>query len=418
MSSTEWPGAPVRSNSALSAPGRHAVEHPAGAEPGELPRSEVTASLTSLGAQVALRSYTQRRRRSRRRRIALLVGLPLTLVLLLAGTGAAVLLHLQSVLDSRIERFGDPFASVPADQRPATDPATVPGTGTAGTAAAATPAKAMNLLVLGSDSRISAGDPKQWVAGAQRTDAIMLVHVPADRGHVYVTSIPRDSWVDIPGHGKAKINAAFSWGGPALTIRTVEKLTGVRIDHMVITDFTGFARITDLLGGVDISVAQTTTGNTHGQGPNFTAGTHHMDGKTALGYVRERYVLQNGDFDRVKRQQNWIRSVMHTAVAQGVPSDPRRIYDLIDAMVSSLSTDNSFSITAMRDLALSLRHTTTGTARFLTVPVTGTGTSADGQSIVLLDRAKDAELFAAAKHDAMEAFLASSHYPTLGSAVR
>src|SRR5699024_10937807 len=94
----------------------------------------------------------------------------------------------------------------------------------------------VNVLVLGTDCRISAGDPSQWQAGAQRTDAMMLVQLSADREAVTVMSIPRDSWVEISGHGYNKVNAAFSFGGPALTVATVENLTGVLIDHFAVAD--------------------------------------------------------------------------------------------------------------------------------------------------------------------------------------
>jgi len=311
--------------------------------------------------------------------------------------------RVQSTLDAKIDRFPDPSGQIPAAGRPAPEPASGP-------------TAAMNLLVFGSDSRISAGDPSQWESGAQRTDAIMLVHIPADRSGAYVVSIPRDSWVDIPGHGHAKINAAFSWGGPALAIRTVEQLTGVRIDHMVVTDFTGFARITDLLGGVKITVPKATgMGNSSAR---ITAGAHLMDGPTALAYVRERYTLPNGDFDRVKRQQNWLRAIARTAAASPVATDPERLYQLLDATAGSLATDSGFTVGAMRDLALSLRSAGPGGLHFLTTPVQGTGWSPDHQqSIVVLDPAKDAGLWTAIRKDSVARWLAQASYPTLSSVV-
>jgi LCP family protein required for cell wall assembly len=337
----------------------------------------------------------------RNHRLMLFIGIPLSLLLVVAAGGAIAVWKLQSNLDHKISRFGDPFAQLPATTRPPK---------------AAGPASAMNLLVFGSDSRISAGNPAQWAAGAQRTDAIMLVHVPADRSGAYVISILRDSWVQIPGHGFAKINAAFSWGGPALAIQTVEQLTGIHIDHMMVTDFTGFARITDLLGGVQITVPKDTNmGNSKAR---MTAGTYTMDGTTALGYVRERYTLPNGDFDRVKRQQNWIRAIMHKAASAGVATNPQRLYDLLGTTASSLATDDSFSIGQLRDLALSLRGAGPGGLRFLTVPTTGTGWSPDHkQSIVLLDTTKAAGLWSAVAHDTVNTWLADAAYPTLRSTV-
>jgi LCP family protein required for cell wall assembly len=339
----------------------------------------------------------------RSRRLTLLVGIPLAILLVLVGGVGIAAWRIQTTLDHKISRFGDPFASIPSAGRP--------------TKAASTgPTEAMNLLVFGSDSRISAGDPSQWETGAQRTDAIMLVHIPADRSGAYVVSIPRDSWVPIPGHGVAKINAAFSWGGPALAIQTVESLTGVTIDHMVVTDFTGFARLTDLLGGVKITVPKATgMGNGHG---TIAAGTYTMDGTTALAYVRERYTLPHGDFDRVKRQQNWIRAIMKGAASSGVLRDPQRVYDLLDATASSISTDSTFSIGEMRDLILSLRDAGPGGTRFLTVPTKGTGWSPDHeQSIVVLDQAKADGLWQAMADDKVATWLAESAYPTLGTRV-
>ena len=135
----------------------------------------------------------------------------------------------------------------------------------------------------------------------------MVVHVQADRKAAYVVSIPRDSWVTIPGHGKAKINAAFSWGGPSLMVRTVESVTGVPIDHVVVADFTGFKTAhRPARRRRHQAIPQATSDERH----TWTAGVHHMDGEEALDYVRQRHNLPNGDFDRVRRQQNWIRAVL------------------------------------------------------------------------------------------------------------
>ncbi|WP_291796585.1 LCP family protein, partial [Cellulomonas sp.] len=205
----------------------------------------------------------------------LLVALSIIGVLI-AGAAIGVQVF-QSRLNANIERIGDPFAALPT--RPAA-PAAPTGAATAGAPAAAGPA--VNILLLGSDSRISAGDPNQWTYGGQRTDAVMLVHIPADRSGAYLFSIPRDSWVDIPGHGQAKINAAYSWGGPALLIQTVEQLTNVRIDHMAVTDFESFQALTDELGGVEITAPK----DVYDGGTLVTqAGTHLLNGTQALAYV-------------------------------------------------------------------------------------------------------------------------------------
>jgi LCP family protein required for cell wall assembly len=329
----------------------------------------------------------------------LYVLLTLLLVVALATVGGVLFIrHKLASYDANIERFQDPTAAIPAASRPA-------------------PAKndALNLLLLGSDSRISAGDPSQWVAGAQRTDAIMLVHIPADRKGAYVVSIPRDSWVDVPGHGDNKINAGFSFGGPALMVQTVEQLTDVRIDHIVIADFEGFKDLTDTLGGVTITVPK----STKDERAEFPAGTYRMDGETALNYVRQRHNLPGGDFDREKRQQNWIRAVLKEMVSKGTLSDPVKVDQVLDQMTKSISTDDSFTLSEMRDLALSMRDLRSNDVAFMTAPVAGTGRSPDGkQSIVRLDQEAGVGLWKSVKDDAMVDWIEKNRPALLGGTVR
>lgn len=229
---------------------------------------------------------------------------------------------------------------------------------------------AINFLVMGSDSRESGGDPTDWQYGAQRSDVLMIVQVTGDRTGVNVMSIPRDSWVPIPGHGQAKINAAFSWGGPQLTIQTVQDLTGIHIDHFAVVDFTSFEQMTDQLGGVTIDTVD---------------GKQTMDGTQALKFVRERYSLPRGDFDRVRRQQAWIKAIMARVFEKDVLSSPAQINALTQILLAHSAVDDSMNFDTMASLALELRHLRPEGVHFLTAPVTGTGTSDDGQSIVLLD---------------------------------
>lgn len=336
-------------------------------------------------------------RQGRRRWVTVLLVLLLVIALGTVG-GVFFVRHKLASYDANIERFKDPTAAIPEAARPA-------------------PAKndAMNLLLLGSDSRISAGDPSQWVAGAQRTDAIMLVHIPADRKGAFVVSIPRDSWVEVPGHGDNKINAGFSFGGPTLMVETVEKLTDVRIDHIVIADFEGFKDLTDTLGGVTITVPK----STKDERAEFKAGTYRMDGETALNYVRQRHNLPGGDFDREKRQQNWIRAVLKEMVNKGTLADPVKLNTVLDQMTRSIATDDSFTMSDMRDLALSMRDLRAKDVAFLTAPVAGTGRSPDGkQSIVNLDDDAGAELWKAVKDDAMVDWIKVNKPSLLSSTVR
>jgi LCP family protein required for cell wall assembly len=323
----------------------------------------------------------------------MLVALGYLAFFVIAG-GAATFAAIQHQLDSNIERFADPFANL--TNRP---PIVTPSQGSSEKAQPLP----VNILMVGTDSRISAGDPSKWSAGGQRTDAIMLVHIPADRSGAFVFSIPRDSWVAIPGHGTAKVNAAFSYGGPALLIQTIEQLTNVRIDHLVIADFNSFTALTDSLGGVEI----TAPSNVYDNGILVTQkGTHLLNGNQALTYVRERHGLPRGDFDRVQRQQNWMRAIMSKALSQGTVTDPTKLLTFLDTVTKSVSVDQGFRVQDMESLGLSMRNVRAGDVQFHTVPFTGTGTSSDGQSIVVLNRAKFDPLMAAIASDDVGAYLA------------
>lgn len=304
-----------------------------------------------------------------RSKIALSIALGL--IALLIAVPVIAFFVLQGRIDSRIERIEDPFAALGED-RPA-------------------PAEEdededddepVNILVLGSDSRISAGDPNQWEVGGQRTDAIMIAQVAGDRESATLMSIPRDSWVEIPGHPDAKINAAFSWGGPSLMIQTVENLTGIRIDHISITDFESFQTITDELGGVDISLTEPLqTGGT-----TLPPGTHRLDGSQALDYTRQRYGLSGGDLSRMQRQQNWMRGMMSSAFHRDVLTNPARLNDLLTVVAENVAVDENFTVSEMRNLALSMRNIRPSDVVFISAPVEGLGRSPDGaQSIVNLD---------------------------------
>lgn len=301
-----------------------------------------------------------------------LIGV-LCLLLLVVGGGATALWWAKRTVDQNIESLGDPFEGL-------TRPTPSAGTGTATQEAA--PVGATNFLVLGSDSRISAGDPSQWEWGAQRTDTIMLVQVPEDRKNIFVMSIPRDSWVDIPGYGQAKINAAFSFGGPSLLIQTVEDLTGVLVDHFVVTDFEAFQRLTDDLGGVNLTLKSDFTHN----GVTIPAGqAQQLNGDQALRWVRERKTLPRGDFDRMQRQQAWVRAIAAKIRNGGVLNNPIELNRVINTVSKSIAADDGLTSQVLFDLAVGLRGVATNDIVFFTAPYTGTGRSADGQSIIELN---------------------------------
>lgn len=317
------------------------------------------------------------------------------LVLLVVGAAGVFVVTtvVRNNLDNNVERIADPFAELPT-RPPETTPEGTPVSETA-----------MNILVLGSDSRISAGDPSQWEQGAQRTDAIMLVHLPADRESAYVMSIPRDSWVTIPRYGGGKINSAYSLGGPSLMIETVEQLTNVRIDHFAVTDFESFQAITDELGGVLITLRDDLVSRGD---VVLSAGQHLMTGEEALLYVRQRQNLERGDFDRVQRQQAWMRAIFARMRNEQTLQNPTTSIPFLDAVTRSVAFDEGLTRAVMDDLIDRAQDLGSTDIAFFTVPIEGTGASADGQSIVVLDRPALDELMTAVREDRVGDYLAAN----------
>ena len=356
---------------------------------------------------------------ARRRRPLLLKLLVATVVvgLLVVVGGVGAFFIYQRDLNKNIGRIGNPFVALPEKTRPK-----------------AAPDGATNILLLGSDNKISSA-PGDWARGAQTTDAIMVAHIPASRSHVTVTSIPRDSWVTIPGHGANRLNAGFKLGGPSLMVATVENLTGVRIDHVVILDFAGFKDITDELGGVTVNVPQSTAA----EETSFSAGPQVMDGATALNYVRQRADLPGGDLGRVRRQQNWLRAVTLKTLDKGTLTSPRRLSSVLGSLTSSIAADDGFTIGRMRSLAVSLHGVRGNDLTFLTAPVLpakataksakttgGTAVSAATtghpasrkQPVVHLDLTANRALWASIANDTVNSWLAEHPDAALGSSVR
>lgn len=297
-------------------------------------------------------------------------------------------------LTSQVDRIPDPFATL--SNRPVT-----PDVGTA--------RKAKNILVIGTDRRSDEPTTGEnataptWLPGEQRSDTLMLLHVSGDRENVSGISIPRDAWVDIPGHGPAKVNAAFSYGGPSLAVQTVEKLTGVRIDHLAVIDWDGFRGVIDSLGAIDVEVAETVHDSARDK--TWEAGRHHLDGEEALLFVRQRYGLPRGDLDRVRRQQLVMRAVMDKVLDRKLWSDPLGSYRLLDAVTSNLSLDEHWSLSRVRRLAGQVAKVDRDRFFFTTVPVKGTGYVGD-QSVVFLDHQAGARLWKAVREDRVPAWFA------------
>ncbi|WP_231371203.1 LCP family protein [Cryocola sp. 340MFSha3.1] len=262
---------------------------------------------------------------------------------------------------------------------------------------------AMNILLIGSDSR---GDPTtvgQATESNQRSDTMMLVHIDADRKDVYIMSIMRDLWVPIPGKGTAKINAALAWGGTPLVIQTVEQLLQTHIDHVAIIDFQGLEGMTDALGGVDVDspVGFTTVKKPH---YTFVQGMNHLDGAQALAFARERYAFPTADYQRVANQQALLRAIVAKLLSRGTLTDPAAVTSFAGATGRYLSLDEQFDLPTMIGLAASMRLDGPSSIHAFTMPTAGTGTSSDGQSIVNVDEGSLPALRSALADDALGTF--------------
>ncbi|WP_107503865.1 LCP family protein [Arthrobacter sp. ERGS1:01] len=308
-----------------------------------------------------------RRRKRKARRIVLWAVLAVIVVALLGG--GAFVANLAHTYDTKTQKIVDPFPNETV--RPVKP--------TAGA-----PSEAVNILLLGSDTRGAALDlAEEGKPSDQRSDTMLWVHIPADRKHIYLMSIMRDTWVDIPGSGDAKINAAMAFGGVPLVVQTLEGLFKTRIDHVVIADFDGFKAITDSLGGVvvDVPIAF----SSHTADLTFKAGPQKLDGDQALAFVRERYAFVDGDYQRVRDQQIFLKAVMSTVMTPATMTNPIKVNNLVNEVAPYLSVDKGLDGATVGALALSLHNVRGPDVVSFTLPNLGTGTSSDGQSIVVPD---------------------------------
>jgi polyisoprenyl-teichoic acid--peptidoglycan teichoic acid transferase len=252
----------------------------------------------------------------------------------------------------------------------------------------------LNYVLLGSDSR----DPGN--EGNGRSDTILVVHLNAKRDKAYIISFPRDMWVNVPGFGRNKINAAFAFGGAPLAVRTLEDLTGVRMDHVVLIDFEGFIRLTEDLDGVTVTNKTAFSS----QGFDYPKGKITIAGDEALGFVRERKLLPGGDLDRAENQRNVIKAIVQKGLSAQVISDPATFISFVGNVARHVTVDNELSDAELRRTALSLRLTGKD-IQLLQAPISGFDTTGDGQSIDVVDTAKMAELAQAMKKDKLSEYV-------------
>jgi LCP family protein required for cell wall assembly len=236
----------------------------------------------------------------------------------------------------------------------------------------------LNILLLGSDTRKGQHD---HIGGATPglSDTTILLHITANRKHAYAVSIPRDSMVQMPScrykngpgtypGGLTQFNDAYAIGGAVCTVKTVEHLTHIYMDHFIVIDFNGFRRVVDALGGVQVCVPRAVNdniGHIH-----MKAGTYTVDGRKALDYVRLRHVLsENGDIGRMARQQAFLASMIQKAESLGTLTNPVRLVRFLDAVTKSVSADEGLAhLSDLVGLARQLKGIGLNHVTFLTVP--------------------------------------------------
>ena len=250
-------------------------------------------------------------------------------------------------------------------------------------------------LLVGSDSRegLTAAERKALGVGGdasgRRTDSIILVHTPSGSGKPVLISVPRDSYLPIPGHGRNKVNAAFSIGGPKLLARTLEQATGLPIDGYVEIGFGGFAGVVDSLGGVDVCVKRAIKdAKAH---IDLKKGCQTLDGKNALGYARARYSDPRGDLGRAERQRQLLGAIMKTAATPSTVLIPWRWWGFTHTAASSVVIGKDTSLLDTYRVLSTMRKVSSDQALSLVVPLSTTNaTTAAGSSVLWNQERADA----------------------------
>ncbi|MFA1551624.1 LCP family protein [Actinomadura chokoriensis] len=239
---------------------------------------------------------------------------------------------------------------------------------------------AMNILLLGSDTRAGSNAKygRQMKNEPPRSDTMILLHLSPGGGQAMGISFPRDLIIPmpscktrkgtvVPAQSRAQINSAFTNGGAACVIKTIESISNIRVDHFMQVDFAGFKTITKAVGGVPVCLPKDV--NDPKSGLKLSKGQHKISGETALAYVRVRHGLGDGsDTDRIKRQQKFMGALASKAMSAGVLSNPKSLLQLMNAVTKSLTTDKELTPQVMMDLAQEMQGMSSGKLRFVTVP--------------------------------------------------
>ncbi|MCF2130392.1 LCP family protein [Strepomyces sp. STD 3.1] len=243
------------------------------------------------------------------------------------------------------------------------------------------PTSGQNLLVLGSDSR--AGDNASLgtgkVAGA-RSDTALVVHIPEGRKQAVAVSIPRDTLVTrpecdksdgsaLPEAERVMFNSVYAQAGPACVVKTVEKMSGVRMDHYMEIDFAGFKGLVDAIGGVPVTVEEPI--KDPDSGLDLSAGTHTLDGTESLAFVRTRHGVGDGsDLGRIGLQQEFLIALLSEVKKQDLLGSPTKTYKIADSLTAALTTDSELaSLTSLADFARSMNGVDPATMETIMLPV-------------------------------------------------
>jgi LCP family protein required for cell wall assembly len=249
----------------------------------------------------------------------------------------------------------------------------------------------LNFVLMGSDSR----GPDRG-----RSDSLMVAHLNSARDKVYLVTLPRDMYVVIPNHGKNKINAAYSFGGPALTVKTVQNLMTTRMDHTVVIDFEGFIGLTTDVGGVTV-FNETDSNNL---GFHFPRGNITISGEQALAYVRERYDLPGGDLDRAARQRNVVKALILKLIKPEVLANPATFNAVAKRLGAYVTIDDKLTNDLIWTTATSLNIRSGNDIRQLQAPLNGFATIDGVGSVDLVDTPKMTELAQAMSSDSLGAY--------------
>ncbi|MFF5160642.1 LCP family protein [Streptomyces sp. NPDC000348] len=272
----------------------------------------------------------------------------------------------------------------------------------------------MNILLVGTDGRerIGARERKRYRLGGAPchcTDTIMIVHVSEDRDRASVVGLPRDSYAVTPPHTDrvsgerhkghpVRLNAAYAEGGPRLTVRTVERMTRVKIDHYLEVDFTSFMKTVDVVGGVEICTGEPLK-DSH-TGLDLPAGRHTLGGGRALQYVRARHVDGAADLSRMRRQQRFMAALVDRVTSSGILLNPLRFRDVTRAVLGSVRADEGFGTGELLDLGRAMRNFSPSSSEFTTVPIARTGYAVKGiGSTLKWDPEKSGRIFDALRRD-------------------